>query len=135
MINKEQVIKEIAERISTSTSAGITESQLNLEWTELKKNGTTTASTMAWKVSVAYEAAPYLSNKIQTMAKPNGPIKHRYPHTYKMKMTTLRMNNVNEAKELENQIAEQNKSMSSRTYCVATVSSSELDFEAKETHE
>ena len=37
MINKEQVIKEIAERISTTTSAGVTESQLNLEWAELKK--------------------------------------------------------------------------------------------------
>ena len=44
------------------------------------------------------------------------------------------MNNTNEAKDLVNQIAERNKSMSSMTYCVATVSSSELDFEAKATN-
>ena len=99
------------------------------------KNGTTAASTIAWKVLVSHEAAPHLSSKIQTMARPNGPIKHRYPHTYDMKMTTLRMSNVNKAKDLENQIAEQNKSMSSRMHYTATVSSSELDFEAKETHE
>ena len=60
MINKEQVIKEIAERISSSTDAGITESQLDLQWAELKKNGTTVATTMAWKVLVAHEAAAHL---------------------------------------------------------------------------
>ena len=37
IINKEQVIKEIAERISSSTNAGVTESQLDLQWAELKK--------------------------------------------------------------------------------------------------
>ena len=52
-----------------------------------------------------------------------------------MMMKTLRMSNANEAKELENQIAERNKSMSKKTYYMATVSSSELDFEEKATNE
>ena len=47
LINKKQVIKELAERISSSTDAGITESQLDLQWAELKTNGKTAATTMA----------------------------------------------------------------------------------------
>ena len=60
MINRKQVIKEIVERILSSTKAGVTESQLRLEWEQLEKDGTTPASTMVWKILVAHKAAPHL---------------------------------------------------------------------------
>ena len=46
IINKNKVIKEISERISSSTEVRMTESQMRLEWKSLKKNGTPNMSTM-----------------------------------------------------------------------------------------
>ena len=46
IINKNKVIKEISERISSSTEVGMTKSQIRLEWKSLKKNGTPNMTTM-----------------------------------------------------------------------------------------
>ena len=46
IINKNKAIKEISERISSSTEVGMAESQMRLEWKSLKKNGTPNMTTM-----------------------------------------------------------------------------------------
>ena len=68
------------------------------------------------KLLISCNAAQQFSNSLQTLAKPTGVIKHKYPQTYDMSLTRLRMSNTNKAREPGNQISEQNKRMRNKMY-------------------